>query len=579
MRKFRSPLLLIVGLLMIGAIFFATSGRAYALSGSDFKPGRIIDDSLFYSGGTMTSAEIQTFLNAKVPVCDTNGTQMRGSETRASYATGRGYPPPYTCLKDYTETTASKPADSYCAGNYNGGTKTAAQIIDEVSRACSVSPKAIIVLLQKEQSLVTDDWPWSIQYRSATGYGCPDTAACDSQYYGFFNQVYNAARQFQRYAKQSQLFNYRAGRTSYIKYNPDASCGGSNVSIENSATAALYNYTPYQPNASSLSNLYGSGDSCGAYGNRNFWRLWNDWFGSTSGPPFYAQYVSQSPYPILDSSTGGSIFFNFRNAGTAFWKDDLSNFPGYVPVHLATSFPINRASAFRASNWLSPSRATGFFSKVYESDATTLAADQHTVQPGQVARFEFTINADASIPGGVYREYFQPIAEGAPGYTWNMGGWAYMDIGVNKPDYRASYISQSAYPTITKGSSSAAWIRFKNSGSSPWLDDASVHTGKRSIHLSTSWPINRASIFGSAWGSVSRPNLNFSKVYEADGTTLASAQHTVQPGQIVEYDFTLSAPSNIPSGSYREYFEPIVEGAPGNMWSMGVTTWLGVTVP
>ena len=25
------------------------------------------------------------------------------------------------------------------------------------------------------------------------GYGCPDTAACDAQYYGFFNQVYSAA--------------------------------------------------------------------------------------------------------------------------------------------------------------------------------------------------------------------------------------------------------------------------------------------------------------------------------------------------------------------------------------------------
>lgn len=60
------------------------------------------------------------------------------------------------------------------------------------------------------------------------------------------------------------------------------SSGGTNVSIENLATAGLYNYTPYQPNQSALNNLYGSGDSCGAYGNRNFWRLFNDWFGPTS---------------------------------------------------------------------------------------------------------------------------------------------------------------------------------------------------------------------------------------------------------------------------------------------------------
>ena len=49
--------------------------------------------------------------------------------------------------------------------------------------------------------------------------------------------------------------------------------------LANAATAALYYYTPYQPNAAALANLYGTGDSCSAYGNRNFWRLYRDWFG------------------------------------------------------------------------------------------------------------------------------------------------------------------------------------------------------------------------------------------------------------------------------------------------------------
>ena len=51
--------------------------------------------------------------------------------------------------------------------------------------------------------------------------------------------------------------------------------------IQNQATANLYIYTPYQPNAAALNNLFGSGDGCSAYGNRNFWRLFSDWFGST----------------------------------------------------------------------------------------------------------------------------------------------------------------------------------------------------------------------------------------------------------------------------------------------------------
>lgn len=100
------------------------------------------------------------------------------------------------------------------------------------------------------------------------------------EYGGFFNQVYNSAAQYQRYAQSPNSWNYIAGRTNNIYYNPNASCGYGPVYIQNQATAALYIYTPYQPNKAALNNLYGSGDGCSAYGNRNFWRLWTDWFGS-----------------------------------------------------------------------------------------------------------------------------------------------------------------------------------------------------------------------------------------------------------------------------------------------------------
>ncbi|MBQ3320879.1 S-layer homology domain-containing protein, partial [Candidatus Saccharibacteria bacterium] len=68
----------------------------------------------------------------------------------------------------------------------------------------------------------------------------------------------------------------------YIQYNPDSSCGGSTVYIENLATSSLYRYTPYQPNASSLAAGYGTGNSCSAYGNRNFYLYFNDWFGDST---------------------------------------------------------------------------------------------------------------------------------------------------------------------------------------------------------------------------------------------------------------------------------------------------------
>lgn len=275
---------LISGTILASMALLMMPSRALALSGSGFNPARIIDDSIFFNSNTMNTGDIQNFLNSKVPSCDTNGSLPKNGvsgQTRAQWAAATGNPaPPYICLRNYSQSFSSVGADAYC-GAISGGNKSAADIIFNVARACNVNPQALIVLLQKEQALVTDDWPWPVQYRSATGYGCPDTAACDSQYYGFFNQVYNAGHQFQRYVKLPHLFNYAAGRTSFILYNPSSSCGGTNVTIQNGATAALYNYTPYQPNASALNNLYGSGDSCGAYGNRNFWRMFNDWFGPT----------------------------------------------------------------------------------------------------------------------------------------------------------------------------------------------------------------------------------------------------------------------------------------------------------
>jgi hypothetical protein len=302
MHKLIFSLLFLITLGISNAILHQ---NASALAGTDFQPGRIIDDAIFFDNSSMDTSTIQNFLNSKVPNCDTNGTLPYGGTTRASYGTSRGYPPPYVCLRNYSQDTPTKPGESGLCSTYGGGVKSAAQIIRDVANDCGINPKVLLILLEKEQSLVTDDWPWSIQYRSATGYGCPDTAPCDSEYYGFFNQVYNAARQFKKYQRDANLFRYRAYRDNFIQYNPNTACGGTNVYIQNQATAGLYNYTPYQPNPSALANLYGSGDGCGAYGNRNFWRLFNDWFGST-----LAGKCSLNP-------AGGNIItgITFRKAG------------------------------------------------------------------------------------------------------------------------------------------------------------------------------------------------------------------------------------------------------------------------
>ncbi len=271
---------------------------ADAANAADFKPGRIIDDTVFYNQNSMDTAQIQRFLESKVSNCDYHGTQPASDwgypqYTHAQFAerkrTGNSvgkqdtgfHVPPYKCLTHYSQTTPQMEAASgYCSA-VSAGNRTAAQIINDVAKACGINPQVLIILLEKEQSLVTDNWPLNRQLRHATGFACPDTAPCDPAYEGFFYQVYNAARQFKVYQAHPNNYNYISGRTNRIYWHPDLSrCGSSQVHIENQATAALYIYTPYRPNQAALNNLYGTGDSCSSYGNRNFWRMFTDWFGS-----------------------------------------------------------------------------------------------------------------------------------------------------------------------------------------------------------------------------------------------------------------------------------------------------------
>ncbi|HSH55353.1 MAG TPA: VCBS repeat-containing protein, partial [Candidatus Limnocylindrales bacterium] len=350
--------------LAVIAVTYANTTQASALSGGDFKPNRIIDDDRFYAKNTITPGDIQNFLNSKVPVCDTNGQQLKSytyngqfvTTTRAEYAERFGYPsPPYICLKDFSQDVAAKGADSYCSEGIGAGKKSAAQIIYEVGQACSINPRVLLVLLQKEQSLLTDDWPWPIQYQAATGFGCPDTAACDPSFYGFVSQVYYAARQYQIYVKEPGRFNHAYGVNSYVQYNPNSGCGGSNFTMATQATAGLYNYTPYQPNVAALNNLYGTGDGCSAYGNRNFWRMYNDWFGSSidtgactttiSGNNTGVQFTkarsqrSDAAFMIYTGAATNCVEFHAWNPGFGSWRSHTaSNAPSIDPANSAVHF-------------------------------------------------------------------------------------------------------------------------------------------------------------------------------------------------------------------------------------------------
>ena len=260
---------------------------AQAADASRFDPGLIISDSVFYDFGTMTVDEIQRFLESKVPVCKAND----------------GGP---TCLRNYVMDTPEKIGeDGKCASMPAKTNQKASQIIYDVARACGINPRVLIVLLQKEQGLVQATNPTAYMYKAATGFGCPDSdpAICGKVHTGLFNQLYKGAGQLQWYGDPRGSYTYlKVGRTANILYNPNANCGKKPVMIKSIATTALYYYTPYTPNDAAMKNLYGTGDSCSAYGNRNFWRFYSDWFGSPIGGGFLLKGPGAEVFLIVDNN-------------------------------------------------------------------------------------------------------------------------------------------------------------------------------------------------------------------------------------------------------------------------------------
>lgn len=316
--------IIIFALMLAGVGQLLDASSAQAIDPSGFDAGRIIDDELFYKKDDMNVAEIQAFLNAHVPACDTWGTGPSGygNLTRAQYAQQiKGWHgPPYACLNNYHE-NPNTGATSFenGGGAFNGGI-SAAQIIYNASQQYGINPKVLLVTLRKEQgTLFYDSWPLKSQYKYATGYACPDSgpnysANCDPQRAGFYKQVMMAARQFRVYYDNMGSYNYAPGRWNTVLYSTDRSCGTKEVYIQNHATASLYIYTPYTPNNAALKAYPGTAP-CGAYGNRNFWFMWQEWFGSTYAQANLVSDLSISHDRLGKMYTGErTVSFTVRNS-------------------------------------------------------------------------------------------------------------------------------------------------------------------------------------------------------------------------------------------------------------------------
>lgn len=229
--------------------FFSLLIITPVLASDAFNPNLIISDYEILDYDAMSVADIQSFLEKK----NSYLAQYRGFDANNE-------------IKTAAEMIYNAAAKNYdCDGVELSYKPTSAEKDQKCRSFQTVSPKFIIVLLQKEQGLIENANPQQSRLDWAAGYGCPDGGGCNSRWKGFGRQVNSAALQFRDYMDHPESYKFKMNNT-YVFTNPYASTpkAATEVTPQNKATAALYNYTPHVYN-----------------GNYNFWVIWNRYFRTT----------------------------------------------------------------------------------------------------------------------------------------------------------------------------------------------------------------------------------------------------------------------------------------------------------
>jgi hypothetical protein len=160
-------------------------------AGATFDPNMVISDRNFRAVGSLSQAQVQSFLAAQTGI-----------------------------LKTYT------------APDVNGVVKPASQIVWEAAQAFGVSPNVLLVTLQKEQGLLTAAAPTTKALDWAMGCGVPDSGVLNTAYQGFGKQLW--------YGAKSLNVDGAAWYAGIVK-----KCGDGVVTPANVSTHSLYTYTPW----------------------------------------------------------------------------------------------------------------------------------------------------------------------------------------------------------------------------------------------------------------------------------------------------------------------------------------------
>lgn len=451
------------------ALLGASLAPSFALADhSDFNPSDIISDGAFVNSDDMNEAEVQRFL-----------------ENQASF------------LKDFEE-GGRKASKIIWDAAHGSGDATGVVPGTTITISSRISPKAILAVLQKEQSLITAKTKNDSALNKAMGFACPDNGSCNPKYAGFTKQVENGAWQLQwnyERAKGRGYNDYQVGQTMTFS-NSDGS--STTVTLGNRATSSLYRYTPHVYN-----------------GNHNFHKIYFSTF-KFNVPEYDAQLVAQGPLSgscavgvALEPGEKCKLWAIFRNTGRSSWQQAGAN-----AVHLGAYSPMDRDSAFTgAIRWVMAEKE---------------------VAPAETGYFSVT----ATAPGtsGTYDERYNLVVEGVrwldDGATWRLKvGGAEAKLEIQGPlSGPGSYGS-----TISPGAKVTLWAKYKNTGGVTWKAG-----GTNAVHLGTTDPHDHTSdwLGGVRIGS---------SLKEGD----------IKPGEIGTFEFEVTAPST--TGDYFLKLAPVME--------------------
>ncbi|MFT3886921.1 MAG: hypothetical protein QM713_01975 [Arachnia sp.] len=189
-----------------------------------FQKDLVISDKAFYDAKAMSESQIEDFILAKGKNCTSKADA--------------------TCLKDIepreTVTLTSDQKGNGCkAVTFTKGAPSW-EVVDRVAKACSISPKVLLVTMQKEQSAVSSARK-PATWNKLMGMGCPDGRACSSKYSGYERQLYYGADRLRAY----RTWTTYPAMKSFRNQTAFTSLEGERFVIKNEATASLYTYTPW----------------------------------------------------------------------------------------------------------------------------------------------------------------------------------------------------------------------------------------------------------------------------------------------------------------------------------------------